>query len=100
MTDESAKLLAEALNRSAAAIERLGGMGTLGGGIHIYHHGDQPSVVPSVPGIAQEQSAGPLSQRHPCNSGPRYPAALRGGLLFQRINVAAVKRIDGHGSVH
>ncbi len=43
MTDESAKLLAEALNRFAAAIERLAGMGSMAGGIHIYHHGDQPT---------------------------------------------------------
>ncbi len=44
MTDESAKLLAEALTRFAAAIERLAGLGSMGGGIHIYHHGEQPTA--------------------------------------------------------
>jgi hypothetical protein len=45
MTEETAKLLIEALNRFASAIEKVtGGLG----GIHIYHHG-----MPSYPAPIQ-----------------------------------------------
>ena len=46
MTDESAKLLAEAITKLAAAIEKA--MTPAIGGVHIYHHG-APQWVPQVP---------------------------------------------------
>lgn len=39
MDAESAKLLADAMNRLAVAIERLQSPGILPGGIHVHHHG-------------------------------------------------------------
>lgn len=54
MTEETAKLLIEATNRLASAIERAtGGLGAAGGGINIYHHsvpqlGHQPYFVPPM----------------------------------------------------
>lgn len=39
MTNETAKELAAAMNRLAAAIERVSGMQGLQSGIHVYHHG-------------------------------------------------------------
>ena len=43
MNEETAKLLIDAANRLAAAIERAtGGLGFAGGGIHIYHHNVPP----------------------------------------------------------
>lgn len=50
LTDETAKLLIEALNRMSAAIERVAGANTLGGGVHIYHHNcPTPGVYPLQP---------------------------------------------------
>lgn len=48
MTDETAKHLAEAMNRLAAAIERVAGPGlgmSLQPGIHVHHHG-MPLATP------------------------------------------------------
>lgn len=42
MTDESAKALAEAMNRLAGAIERVSGSNGLCAGIQVWHHG-QPN---------------------------------------------------------
>lgn len=39
MTEETALSLIEALNRHSAAVERLTGLGSLGGGINVYHQG-------------------------------------------------------------
>lgn len=46
MSEETAKALAEAMNRLAAAIERVSGGG--GFGIHLYHH-NVPSPPASFP---------------------------------------------------
>lgn len=42
MTEETAKALAEAMNRLAAAIESIRSPGSIGGGIQVYHHGMHP----------------------------------------------------------
>ena len=48
MTDETAKALAEAMIRLAAAIEKLNSSGMMPGGIHVWHHGAQPQQ-PNIP---------------------------------------------------
>jgi hypothetical protein len=55
MSEETAKLLIEATNRLATALERVsGGLGAAGVGVHIYHHnvppiGQQPCTHPYQP---------------------------------------------------
>jgi hypothetical protein len=51
MTDAGAKVLAEAIDRLAAAIERAAGLGATSGGIHVYHHDSRGStIMPPGPG--------------------------------------------------
>jgi hypothetical protein len=64
MTEETAKLLIEAANRLAAAIEQAtGGLAAAGGGIHIYHHHVQPLATgphynPNIPPTTWGMSQG------------------------------------------
>lgn len=47
LTEETAKLLIEAMNRLSGTIDRVTGMGSLGGGVHVYHHSyPTPNVYP------------------------------------------------------
>lgn len=49
MNDESTLKLAEAINRLAAALEKLAPSG-LGSGVHVYHHGIPLSPYPGTYG--------------------------------------------------
>lgn len=69
MTEETAKLLIEAMDRLTAVLGPLTGVNTLTGGIHVYHHG--------APAYSPPQAPGPLTPHF----GPNWsgPSSMGGG---------------------